>query len=212
MEASVDPQPPSRAAKTAYFLVNLMLILLLLGTTLEIVSTAIGLARGGNTLLGGNKLPVHAELPREQVKSLPRGVLLTHDPKVTLEVKNPSAAQLLLSDGLGVGPIALLAAGLWLLRSLARSVREGDPFGPANVHRLRLLGFLLVVGAPVVEVVNYALRLSLANTLPPNQFGDVGFPGFSFPFPLLLAGLGAFILAEVFAQGMRLREDVEGTV
>jgi hypothetical protein len=208
----VKPQPPSGAAKTAYFLVNLMLLILLLGTTLEIVSTAIGLARGGNTLLGGRMLPVHAELPREQVKSLPPGVVLTHDPEVTLEVRDPSAAQLLLSDGLWVGPFVLLAGSLWLLRSLARSVRERDPFGPSNVRRLRLLGFLLVVGAPVVEIVNYALRLSLANTLPPGEFGDVGFPGFNFPFPLLLAGLGAFILAEVFAQGVRLREDVEGTV
>jgi DUF2975 family protein len=208
----VDRQLPSRAARTVYFLVNVMLVILLLGTTLEIASTAVGLARDGKTLLGGNKLPVQAELPREQVKSLPRGVLLTDDPNVTLEIKDPSAGQLLLSDGLWVGPFVLLAAGLWLLRSLARSVRERDPFGPANVQRLRLLGFLLVVGAPVVEVVNYALRLSLANTLPPNQFGDVGFPGLSFPFPLLLAGLGAFILAEVFAQGTRLREDVEGTV
>jgi DUF2975 family protein len=208
----MDRQLPSRAAKTAYFLVNLMLVILLLGTTLEIASTAVGLARDGNTLLGGDTLPVHAELPREQVKSLPRGVLLTDDPNVTLEVKDPSASQLLLSDGLWVGPFVLLAAGLWLLRSLARSVRERDPFGAANVKRLRLLGFLLVVGAPVVEVVNYSLRLSLANTLPANQFGEVGFSGFGFPFPLLLAGLGAFILAEVFAQGTRLREDVEGTV
>ena len=48
--------------------------------------------------------------------------------------------------------------------------------------------------------------------LPANAFGNVGFPGFSFPFVLLLAGLGAFILAEVFAYGVRLREDVEGTV
>ena len=111
-----------------------------------------------------------------------------------------------------VGPFLLLAGALWLLRGLARSVREGDPFGHTNVQRLRTLGFLLVVCAPVVEVINYALRLSLANTLPPDAFGDVGFPGFTFPFALLLAGLGAFILAEVFAHGLRLREDVEGTV
>jgi DUF2975 family protein len=212
MEAPVKSQYPSRPAKTAYFLVNLMLVLLLLGAAVEIVSTTVGLARGGNTLLGGRTLPVHAELPREQVRSLPRGVHLTHDPQVTLEVKDPSAAQLLLSTGTTLGPFVLLVAALWLLRGLARSVREGDPFGRPNVQRLRSLGFLLVVGAPVVEVVNYALRLSLANTLPPNAFGDVGFPGFRVPFVLLLAGLGAFILAEVFAHGVRLREDVEGTV
>ncbi|MDQ2984237.1 MAG: hypothetical protein M3R70_09995 [Actinomycetota bacterium] len=43
-------------------------------------------------------------------------------------------------------------------------------------------------------------------------FGDVGFPGFSFPFVLVLAGLGAFVLAEVFAHGARLREDVAATI
>lgn len=208
----MNPQRPSGPAKTAYFLVNLMLVLLLVGSALEIVSTTVGLARGGNTLLGGRTLPVHAELPQDQVRSLPAGVRLTHDPKVTLEVKNPSATQLLLSDGTGVGPLALLAGALWLLRALARSVREGDPFGPANVQRLRRLGFLLVVGGPVVELVTWTLRLSLANTLPPNAFGNVGFPGFNFPFVWLLAGLGAFILADVFAHGLRLREDVEGTV
>jgi Protein of unknown function (DUF2975) len=212
MEARVKTYDPSRSTKIAGFLVNLMLVLLLVGGAVTIVSTAVGLARDGNTLLGGRTLPVHAELPREQVGSLPRGVVLTHDLPVTLEVKDPSARQLLLSTGTAVGPFVLLAGALWLLRGLARSVRQGDPFGPANVQRLRRLGFLLVVGAPVVESVNWALRLSLANTLPPNALGSIGFPGFSFPFVLLLAGLGAFILAEVFAYGLRLREDVEGTV
>jgi hypothetical protein len=212
MEVHVKAHDPSRSTEIAGFLVNLMLVLLLLGGAVTIVSTAVGLARDGNTLLGGRTLPVHAELRQGQVTSLPHGVLLTHDPDVILEVKDPSATQLLLSTGTAVGPFVLLAGALWLLRGLARSVREGDPFGPANVQRLRGLGFLLVVGAPVVELVNWALRLSLANTLPANAFGNVGFPGFNFPFALLLAGLGAFILAEVFAYGVRLREDVEGTV
>ncbi len=129
----MNAQRPSGTAKTAYFLVNLMLVLLLLGLVLAIADTVVGS---------------------------------------------------------GVGPFVLLAGALWLLRGLARSVREGDPFGPANVQRLRALGFLLVAGAPVVELVSWALRLSLANTLPPDAFGDVGFP----------------------AHGVRLREDVEGTV
>jgi hypothetical protein len=36
--------------------------------------------------------------------------------------------------------------------------------------------------------------------------------GFSVPANWLLAELGAFILAEVFASGLQLREDVEGTI
>lgn len=62
---------PSRSTEIAGFLVNLMLVLLLLllGGAVTIVSTAVGLARDGNTLLGGRTLPVHAELPQEQVRS-----------------------------------------------------------------------------------------------------------------------------------------------
>ena len=203
---------PSRATEIAYFLVNLMLVLLAIGAAVAVVSTAVGLSRGGNTLLGGKTLSMEAKLPRDQIKSLPRGVVLTHDPRVAVEVHHPSDKQLLLSIATAVGPTLLLAAALWLLRGLSGSVKEGAAFGAANVRRLRSLGLLLVVGAPVVALVNWSLRVALANTLPPGAFGDAGFGGFSFPFVPVLAGLGAFILAEVFAYGVSLREDVEATI
>lgn len=201
---------PSRSTEIATFLLNLMLVLLLVGATLAIVSTAVGLARNGNSLLGGHHLSVDAQLSQDQVRSLPPGVNLTHDVDVTVDVRHPSAKQLLLSTATFVGPFVLLAGALWLLRGLALSVKGGDPFGQANVRRLRTLGFLLVVGGLVVEIVNWALRISLANTLPPSL--SVGTAGFRFPFALLLAGLGAFVLSEVFAYGVRLREDVEATI
>jgi hypothetical protein len=212
MEAPVTAHHASRSAEIAYFLVNLMLVLLLIGATVELVSASVGLARGGNTLLGGRTFRIDAKLPREQVKGLPPGVKLTHDPTVTLELKDPSDGQLLLTVATAVGPFVLLAAGLWLLRGLARSVLEGDPFGTLNVRRLRVLGFLLMVGGPVVALVNWGLRHALADTLPAGAFGNAGFPGFRFPFVVVLVGLGVFILGEVFAHGVRLREDVEATI
>jgi hypothetical protein len=73
-----------------------------------------------------------------------------------------------------------------------------------------------VVGAPLVGLLNSALRASLRaslfNALPPERYGDVGTAGFSLPAGAMLGGLGAFVLAEVFAHGVRLREDVEGTI
>lgn len=106
----------------------------------------------------------------------------------------------------------LFIAGLSLLRGFGRSVMDGDPFGLANVQRLRRLGFLLVAGAPLVELLKWSLRQSLYNALPPTPSVDIGVAGFSLPAAALLGGFGAFILAEVFAYGLRLREDVEGTV
>ncbi len=102
-----------------------------------------------------------------------------------------------------LGPLLLFIAGLWLLRGLARSVTEGDPFGAPNVQRLRRLGFLLVAGGPAVEVLNTLLREALFNSLPPHPAVDIGMAGYNLPGTAILAGLGAFILAEVFAHGVR---------
>jgi Protein of unknown function (DUF2975) len=194
----------SRTASVAYILVSVMLFLLVAG----IVVGGIGLV---HDLVSGGSVPIHAELEHVRVSSLP-GLRIVAGPDATIEIHDATAEQHLLSAATSVGPALLLGIALWLLRGLARSVREGEPFGDANVRRLRRLGFLLVVGGSVVALVDWALRLALANTLPPSAFGGVGLDGFRFPFPLLLAGLGAFILAEVFARGVALREDVEATI
>lgn len=68
------------------------------------------------------------------------------------------------------------------------------------------------MGALVVELFNSAFRAALFDELPERQFGDIGMAGFELPVVSLLAGLGAFVLSEVFAHGVRLREDVEGTI
>jgi hypothetical protein len=101
-----------------------MLVLLLVGGAVTIVSTAVGLARDGNKLLRGRTLPVHAELPREQVGSLPSGVVLTHDLPVTVEVKDPSTTQLLLSTGTAVRSIRAASRGA-LVATRSCPIRQG---------------------------------------------------------------------------------------
>ena len=200
-------QTRSRAASTAYQLINVLLLALTVGVVVWLVGTIHGLVDGGS-------VPIHAQLPESRLHSvsLPNGIRIAGDPDVTLEVKDASTKQQLLSAAQGLGPAFLLVVGLWLLRGLAGSVREGDPFARPNAQRLRSLGTLLIGGGLLVAVVDWALRSSLANTLPPKLLGGVTSPGFEFPGPWLLAGLGAFILAEVFAYGLSLREDVEATI
>jgi hypothetical protein len=204
--------PPSRAVTIGYRLVTLFLVVAVVSAAAAIASLGVGLARDGDSLLYGNTLSVPLALSPEEAGSLPAGVEFRGWPDVTAKVKNPTSTQTLLRSAMDFGPLALFVAGLWLLRGFARSVQHGDPFGAANVKRLRRLGFLLVVGAPFVELLNWSLRQSLYNNLPPNRFGNIGVEGFSLPAGALVGGLGAFILAQVFAYGLRLREDVEGTV
>ncbi len=205
-------QPPSRAVKAGYTLVTLLLVLALVFGVVAVVSVGVGLARHGDSLLYGDPLAVPLELSPDDVGPLPHGVTLTEWPAVNVEVDDPTTEQMLLRSALDFGPLVLFVAGLWLLRAFLRTVLDGDPFGARNVQRLRAIGFLLVLGAPIVQLLNQALRASLFNVLPPYPTIDLGSEGLSIPGNALLAGLGVFILAEVFAYGSRLREDVEATI
>jgi DUF2975 family protein len=208
----MSSQPTSRAVTIGYRLVTLFLVFAVAFSAVAIASLGVGLARDGDSLLYGDTLTVPLQLSPEDAGPLPSGVQFRGWPDVSAEVKDPTSKQMLLRSAMDFGPLVLFVAGLWLLQGFARSVKKGDPFGAANVQRLRRLGFLLVVGAPLVELLNWSLRQSLYDELPPNRFGNIGVAGFSLPAAALLGGLGAFILAEVFAYGLRLRDDVAGTV
>jgi hypothetical protein len=207
----VSAQQPSRPVRIGYALTSILLVLAVGFAIFLLVDAAFGVARDGDRLVSGPTLDVHVQVAPERVH-LPAG--LRHDgwlPAVA-RIDHPGAGEIALSAALDLSQAALFIAVLWMLRGLARSVREGDPFHAANVQRLRGIGFLLVFGGPVVEIFNSSVRRQLWESLPPRRFGDIGTEGFGLPGNLMIAGLGAFILAEVFAHGLRLREDLEGTV
>jgi hypothetical protein len=208
----VSSQSPSRATKAGYTLLTLALIFVVAFTAFAFVSLGVGVARGGNSLLWGSTLTVPADINPHSLRPLADGIQLSGWPHVSLEIKDPTTKQMVLRSAMDLGPLLLFIAGLWLLRGLAGSVLVGDPFGAPNVQRLRRLGFLLVAGAPAVELLNTLLREALFNNLPAHPSIDIGMAGYNLPGTAILAGLGAFILSEVFAHGVRLREDVEGTV
>lgn len=199
-------QRPSGAVTFGYNLVTFMLLVAVVFGAYRVVSTAVVLAGGAD-----RSIDVPAFVSREAI-STPKGTRPAGEAQVRVHIERPTNAQTALAAAIDLGPIVLFVVGLWLLRGVARSVREGDPFVPDNVRRLRGIGFLLVAGSIAVELLNYSLRLALYNRLPQNPSADLGVRGLSIPGTALLAGLGVFILAEVFAHGLRLREDVEGTV
>lgn len=208
----MTPLPPSGAVKTGHVLVTSLMVFALAFGVLTLASITVGLARSGDSLLYGDTLTVPLQLSVDDVGPLPSGLRLDGGPDVDVVVHNPTSKQMVLRSAQDLGPLVLMIAGLWVLRGFMRSVTRGDPFGSSNVRRLRGLGFLLVVGASAVELVNYSLRSALYTALPPFPTVHLGVAGYTVPGGALLGGLGAFILAEVFAHGVRLREDVEGTI
>ena len=204
-------RPPSRAVNAGYTLLTLAFWFVAAFTAFEILSLIVGFARGGESLLWGNTLRVQAALNPESLR-IPPGVEFTGWPDVQLKVPDPTTKQMALRSLLDIGPLVLGVGVLFYLRGIARSVKDGDPFGEANVARLRRIGALLVFGGLLIAFLNSSLRTALFNALPPNRYGDIGNEGFAVPGGALLGGLAAFVLAEVFAYGLTLREDVEGTI
>ena len=100
------------------------------------------------------------------------------------------------------------ALGFLFFRNLYRivaTVGEGDPFVPVNAERLRAMGWI-VVAVHFIVVPLAAIGAWLQTTM--ERFHA----NISVSLGGLLLALVLFVLARVFREGARLREEVEGTV
>jgi Protein of unknown function (DUF2975) len=199
----VDPKPPTRLATTGYVVVTALLVAMLVAGVVLTATAVVGAVRGGQTIT------VDRVIEPQHLTSLPADVKPTNDVPVTVTIRDARPGQLFLRLAIDLLSVLLIVALLWQLWGLLRSARKGDPFTTANVWRLRQFGWLLLLGWPLVAYVTFALKEFLAMTPPADQTGGLFAP----PIGLaLLFGLAVLILAEVFAHGLRLREDVEGTI
>ncbi len=157
-----------------------------------------------NALRGG-PLAVSAPLPESVVRAA--GV---RDVTGTVTLPDAALGQHLLAMLPLALTILLVTVAVVLLLGVARGLRRGDPFQPANVTRLRLLGLLIALGGIGAQWVRDTTR----NTL----LDGVALAGYAMPIALeiqlwpVLAGALVAFLSEVYARGARLRDDVEGMV
>lgn len=112
-----------------------------------------------------------------------------------------------------VAALLLMSAALALLafyfqRHLYRiigTVGEGDPFVPVNAERLHAMAWIAiavhVVAVPMAVIANWVEDVTR----------DAHFK-FELPLAGLFLALVLFVLARVFREGTRMREDLEGTV
>lgn len=101
----------------------------------------------------------------------------------------------------------LTVAWFWLreLRAIIDSVGVGDPFNPGNAGRLERMGWL-TVAAQVASIPGGALAGWVAHTFRKGGLDvGIGLGG-------ILMALVLFILARVFREGAKMREELEGTV
>ncbi len=94
------------------------------------------------------------------------------------------------------------------MRRIVRSVAAGDPFVEENVRRLRIIGWLVAL-SPLLLVI---AQISRSELVARSAAGSLALPHITIAFvPILIGGL-LLVLAQVFAEGVRLRQDTEGLV
>lgn len=105
----------------------------------------------------------------------------------------------------------LLFAALALLffsRLLDAVVSQG-PFTDKVARRLSVLGWFVTVGTPLAGlVVGWSQSWLAAGMVSTGMSG----PTVSGPQVLILAGLAAVIMGKIMREGVRMREDLEGTI
>ena len=96
----------------------------------------------------------------------------------------------------------------WQLFRLVLQIERRRPFVDASISALRLIAVTVAVAS-----VGYGLARAFADSVMAARAftEDVG-TSFTLPFIWLLAALLILVVAEAFAQGARLQEDVEGLV
>src|SRR4051794_3285201 len=193
---------PSYAATVAHRLTTFLLV----------ATIGIGVFLAVDAVTGAPRdVTFRASAPLDFTK-FPQGVTPADDADLAVQLERPSAREQRLALAHDLLPIALAAAVLWFLRGVARSVRDGDPFIPDNVRRLRVIGGLLLAGVLAVHFAGDAINDALADPYTSSPSRRLRDQGSDLPITALLCGLGAFVLAQVFAHGVRLREDVDATI
>ncbi|MFD4760449.1 DUF2975 domain-containing protein [Streptomyces sp. NPDC058439] len=102
------------------------------------------------------------------------------------------------------GSLALL-----LFSRLLEAVLKQGPFTDAVSRRLSVLGWFVAVGTPVAGLVVGWSQSWLVGSMAPVAGSG---PTVSGPQVLVLAGLAAVIMGKIMREGVRMREDLEGTI
>lgn len=200
----MDPMP-SRAARTAYFVLTVLLWITVVAGLILVAHRLFGLLQDSQTLT------VPASAAVDDVR-LPEAFEIAGPLPVNVDIANPSLAQRVIATVPALVWWMLAFVVLWALRKIVRSAAKGDPFQASNVTRLRWLGGLFLLGFPLAIIVEgfFTDRFFAAGApLPPGGI-VIAFPVVS--APAILAAVSLFVLAEVFAYGARLREDVDATI
>ncbi|MFC8825060.1 DUF2975 domain-containing protein [Streptomyces sp. NPDC057137] len=101
------------------------------------------------------------------------------------------------------------ALALLLFSRVLDAVLQQGPFTEAVSRRLTVLGWSVAVGTPLTGLVVGWSQSWLVGSMAPIVGSG---PTVTGPVVLVLAGLAAVIMGKIMRDGVRMREDLEGTI
>lgn len=104
--------------------------------------------------------------------------------------------------------LATTAPFLRQLAALLHSVVEDKPFAPENSRRLAIMGWVLIIGGLICQLVKTVCAQIIIHTLNSAQYGSSG----ELNLGLLLVGVLLLILSGIFRYGAFLQQSFDETV
>lgn len=154
---------------------------------------------------------------RPEADQLKPGIRGVHDGRVTVSIPDASAGTWVAT--LAPGLITCLIAGVlvWLVWRLLGGIQAGRPFVAGSVAWLRAIAATLILGpiplGAAFGFANGSVTAAAISQIPPTPIILLTIDS-SASNGWLLVGLGLLVaaIAEAFAKGARLQEDVDGLV
>mgnify|MGYP001600740472 CR=1 FL=1 len=106
---------------------------------------------------------------------------------------------------LGIAAVGITQIALKRLTAIVETVSKGDPFVILNAERIKTIAW----SALILEVLHFIIGMIARGVSTATHPLDIDL---KFNFTRWLVVLFLFVLARVFEQGARMREDLEGTV
>ncbi|MDF1594839.1 MAG: DUF2975 domain-containing protein [Acidimicrobiia bacterium] len=123
---------------------------------------------------------------------------------------DPGIGLAIAAGGTILAGLAAAFIALILMRRIFSTMMVGTPFLPENARRIRWLGYMVIGGALVEQIIEIGLGLLVLNSISSTGL-DIDYH-FDLNLAAVFVGLIILALAEVFRHGTALQADADLTV
>ncbi len=102
--------------------------------------------------------------------------------------------------------------GVWYVRAMVHSLKDGTPFTFANAKRIRIIALVVLVGSYLRQIVVYQYVKAVAGVWVANASEVLIRPNFTLLPSGVLLDVCLFVLARIFSYGCQLQYEHDMTV